>query len=67
MKTKIIMVVLMAACVALDAHTATSAFYTGKTSNMWFAIGAGVLCAICFASNLNDIVRMAKGKYEEDY
>lgn len=67
MKTKIIMVVLMAACVALDVYTATSAFYTGKTSNMWFAIGAGVLCAIGFASNLNDIVKMAKGTYEGDY
>ena len=67
MKTKIIMVALMAACVALDVHTATDAFYKGNTGNMWFAIGAGVLCAICFAANLNDIVKMTKGTYEGDY
>ena len=67
MKTKVFFTILMAACVALDAYTATSAFYTGKTSNMWFAIGAGVLCAICFASHLNDIVKMTKGTYEGDY
>ena len=66
MKTKIIPVVLMAACVALDAHTATREFYNGNIYNMWFAIGAGVLCAICFASNLNDIVRMTKDVHNKE-
>ena len=54
------MVVSMAACVALDAHTATREFYNDNTYDMWLAIGAGVICAICFASYLNDIVKMTK-------
>jgi hypothetical protein len=66
MKTKIILVVLMAACVALDAHTATREFYNGNTSDMWNAIGAGVLCAICFASYLNDIVKMTKDVHNKE-
>lgn len=60
MKTKVFFIILMAACVALDVHTATIAFYKGNTGNMWFAIVAGVFCAFCFGTNLYDLVRMAK-------
>ena len=67
MKTNVIFIIIMAACVALDAHTATAAFYEGNTGNMWFAIGAGVLCAICFGTNLYDLVRMVKDNNREDY
>lgn len=67
MKTKVFFIIIMAACVALDVHTATSAFYKGNTGNMWLAIAAGVFCAFCFGINLYDLVRMAKGKYEGDY
>ena len=60
MKTNVIFIIIMAACVALDAHTATAAFYEGNTGNMWLAIVAGVFCAFCFGTNLHDLVRMAK-------
>ena len=60
MKTNVFFIIIMAACVALNVHTATDAFYKGNTGNMWLAIVAGVFCAFCFGANLYDLVRMAK-------
>ena len=60
MKTNVFFIILMAACMALNAHTATDAFYKGNTDDMWFAIGTGVGCAFCFGTNLYNLIRMAK-------
>ena len=70
MKIKIFLRLLgigvMAFFVACDAITATKAFYDGEPAKMWLFIGVGVLCAICFALNLNDIVKMTKDVHNKE-